>query len=410
MIPGIDMAEESSRQRAYLVARPIFSGSNAHLRKAKRIRELILSHSPIFNPLLHSLGEQDLVVTIQGLLKDKIFDGEIRAKAEFPSLFSPVPQRDLEHEMSEADAARSAQDAAEQVDSADEYDPIGWEEPAAVPDEVPEHEEVDGVLTGDPQILIPSLYPCYIPYGTQHLLLTTVQRSLEESCFEFAKRWLPHFLEKRGWDCPAAVELTKWANFLGRHSEKLPAEAFDRATPLKTLLVKNHLLRHTAVHRLPTTARAISQLLQNAIELTSALYDHRRAAQLDTLKCELDSKIKAMELNKNVLENQTTEKLQDIRRQREELVRQERELLENMVSEDLRNKALVGTLLEQSIDTVCAPPVRSRSGVSKHREDVMDSASDESDAERTETKADKLTVVNMSYFDDRNESDEVKVY
>lgn len=409
MILDINMAEESSRQQAYLVARPIFSGHNAQLRKAKPIRELIFNHRPIFKKLLESLGEQDLVATIQGLLKDRMFDREIRAKAEFPSLFSPVPQRELEREVSEADAARSAQDAAEQIDSADEYDPVGWEEPAPVPDEVPEPEETNGVLTGDPQILIPSLYPCYVPYAAQHLLLTTVQRILEESCFEFAKRWLPHFLEKRGWDCPAAVELTKWANFLGRHSEKLPIEALDRETPLKTLLVKNHILRHTAVHRLPTTARGISQLLQNAIELMSALYDHRRAAQLDMLKCELDSKIKAMELNKNVLENQATEKLQEIRRQREELARQEQELLETMVSEDLRNKALVGTLLEQSIDTVCAPSARPQSGASKHLEDVVDSASDESDAEKTETKTDKLGVVNTSYYDDRNESDEVKV-
>jgi hypothetical protein len=185
-----------------------------------------------------------------------------------------------------------------------------------VPDEAPEAEEANGGPTGDPQIIVPSLHPCYVPYGTQHLLLTTVQRILEESCFEFAKRWLPHLLEKRGWDCPAAVELTKWANFLGRHSEELRVVAFDRAIPLKTLLVRNHVLRHTAVHRLPTTARGISQLLQSAAELVSALYDHRRAAQLDTLKCEFDSKIKAMELNKKVLENQTTEKLQDIRRQR----------------------------------------------------------------------------------------------
>jgi hypothetical protein len=80
-----------------------------------------------------------------------------------------------------------------------------------------------------------------------------------------------------------------------------------------------------------------------------------------------------------------------------------------MVIEDLRNKALVGTFLEQSIDTVCALPARSRFGASKHREDVADSASDESNVERTEAKADKLAVVNTSYYDDMNESDEVKV-
>lgn len=106
------------------------------------------------------------------------------------------------------------------------------------------------------------------------------------------------------------------------------------------------------MHRLRTTARGISQLLQTALTLTELLQDVSSAAKLEELKLEVDDKIKAIELIKNSLEDRATSKLAEIQRQREELDRQERQLVEDMIREDRDNMTLIGSLLEGSIEKI----------------------------------------------------------
>lgn len=180
--------------------------------------------------------------------------------------------------------------------------------------------------------------------------MATVQRILEECCFDFTKKWLPSVVGGGGWDCAESVELTKWTRILAKRSGKLPAHAFAiHGSELHDILLSTHRLRHTAVHRLPTTARGISKLIEAAKKCTEALQDSIRALQLDELHKEIDSKIKAMELNKNVLEDAVGHELEKIRRQREELERMEKDLIGNMKKEDLENTSLIGSLLEDSV-------------------------------------------------------------
>jgi hypothetical protein len=77
------------------------------------------------------------------------------------------------------------------------------------------------------------------------------------------------------------VELTKWTRILARRSDKLPAHAF-KAHDESTFFCTNKL-RHTAVHRLATTARGITTLLQAAKDFTEALQDLDRAPRLEEL-------------------------------------------------------------------------------------------------------------------------------
>lgn len=73
------------------------------------------------------------------------------------------------------------------------------------------------------------------------------------------------------------------------------------------------------------------------------------AKQLDGLRAELGSKIQAMDLDKNILENALASKLQEILRQREELEKKEAALIQAMLRDDMDNKALIGQLLEESV-------------------------------------------------------------
>lgn len=199
----------------------------------------------------------------------------------------------------------------------------------------------------EPQGKLPSLYPSYLPYQTQHLILNTAQQILEECCFSFASISMPSVLQQKRWDCSTAGELTQWTKLFRKGKDRPYTAALDFKN--KELLKEVSNLRHTAVHRLPTTARGVSQLLKSATVFAQYLQDGLRAAQLEELQSDVDSKIKAMELNKNVLEDTASSKLQDIQRQREELDRMEAKLIEDILREDLDNKALIGQLLEDSV-------------------------------------------------------------
>ncbi len=228
---------------------------------------------------------------------------------------------------------------------------------------------------------VPRLYPTYLPYRAQHAVLNTAQRILEECCFAFTQRWLLSVLQSHGWDCAAAVELTRWTRILSQRSATLSAHSLTRHGPaLAELLCTASKLRHTAVHRLPTTARGIAAFVQAASQLATALQDAARAAQLDALHAELDRNIKAMELHKNALEDALSRHLQDICRQRQALDQKEREAKAAMVREDGENKSLVGSLLEESVWRIFgAEGVRHQGDVQAHRVDP-DGDSDDDDA------------------------------
>jgi hypothetical protein len=138
---------------------------------------------------------------------------------------------------------------------------------------------------------------------------------------------MPAILEEHAWDCAAAVELTKWTRLFAKRSAQFPQHALkvDRASLNKIQFATNRL-RHTAVHRLPTTSRGVEKLVLSAMGLVKVLQDPLRTSQLKEIHLEVHSKIKAMELNKNVLEDNLSKELLAIQRQREELDRREEEL------------------------------------------------------------------------------------
>ena len=217
---------------------------------------------------------------------------------------------------------------------------------------------------------LPSLYPSYLPYKVQHVILTTTQRILEECCYDFARNWLPSILQEHGWDCAAAVELTEWTRILAKRSAKLPMQALElKGSSFNEILSSATKMRHTAVHRLPTTTRSIGQFIESAMRLAEALHHPLHAAQLKELLDEIDSKIKAMELNKNVLEDELNSQLEEIHRQREELNKKEKDVIATTLREDLENKTLIGTLLEESVRKIFDEEPTSRTDVERDQTD-----------------------------------------
>jgi hypothetical protein len=157
-------------------------------------------------------------------------------------------------------------------------------------------------------------------------------------------------LEDNNWDCAEAVELTKWTRTLAKRCDKIPAHAIDieSKTSLEDIFFSTNILRHTAVHRLLTSAKGIHKMVQSAARLAKTLGDQPRASQLEHLHLEIESRLRDMEINKNFLENRLDEQLRAISEQRAELDRKEQEAIAAMAKDDQENKALIGSFLEAS--------------------------------------------------------------
>ncbi|KAI1772566.1 hypothetical protein F4818DRAFT_424788 [Hypoxylon cercidicola] len=345
----------ADRRRVYLACRAIFVGDKAQLRRPKKVREEIEKRPSALGSLNRDLGIEKVVEILRDLLERRVFESELKAKVEFPELFLSSPRQEAQREASEIDAAKSTAEALEEIVSAEHADAEsdeGFGDVRQFGENVKVEIDVEQAAPRQ-RVVLPSLYPTYIPYKAQHVILNEAQRMLEESCFEFVQKWAPAVLEEQGLDCASSVELTKWTRLLAKIADKMPQEAFHLAvTPLTDILFATNKLRHSAVHRLPTTARGIQDLVKSAVALTFALNDQKRAGQLEEMCYELDSKIKAMELNKNVLENSVKVGLEEIQRQREALDRKETEMIANMIRDDRENKGLIGILLEDSVGRI----------------------------------------------------------
>lgn len=395
------------RQRVYLSCRSILSNHSTKKRTEAKVRESILNNSESLRTLLSDLGEARVVAIATKMTRAKIFRSGKVARAQFPYLFPnpPGPALNVETaqlEQSAEDMATlsaevlAAEDLAEETLAEDTLaeDTLAEETSAELThsdDEGAEELVTNGALIGnseqppefvvgekgasepipvlaseryDPVAVapkpisqlhgIPSLHPSYLPYITQHHILTTTQTILEESCFDFAKRWLPEVLNERGWKCPCAVELTRWKSIINTRGGQLPPEALSvqPGAKLKHIFTATHALRNTAVHRELVQARSVSKFLQAAINLAEALRDTHRATQLLDIKAAVDGKLEAMELMKKATEDRVTAQVVSIRRKKEELDRQEKALIKGMLKDDREHNELAGHLLDVSVTEI----------------------------------------------------------
>lgn len=204
---------------------------------------------------------------------------------------------------------------------------------------------------------------------------------LEECCYDFTAQWLPELLEERQWDCPEAIELNKWTHTIVKRLAKLPShysQAFakDDGTSLANILISINKLRHSAVHRLHTTAKGILEMIHSAARFAKVLRDLTREQQLEDMHHELEGKIRALELNKNFLERKLEQEMQEIARQRSELDEREKGAVVTMLREDKDYSSLIGVLLTHSVKQIFDE--------SKHKEFEGKDAERSSDCESEE--------------------------
>lgn len=127
----------------------------------------------------------------------------------------------------------------------------------------------------------------HLPYKVQHRVLTAIQNLLEEACYDFAVKWLPHVLEEMNWTCSEAVEMAKWKTVL---SGPLP----EGSITLSGRYSINHRLgeavriRNITQHREPCDNNSIRKMISSAQNLVEIFSDHDRVNRLGRLRDEID--------------------------------------------------------------------------------------------------------------------------
>lgn len=197
------------------------------------------------------------------------------------------------------------------------------------------------------------LPPACLPYGTQHKILSKAQEFLEKACFDFATKSLPDVLVSHGYKCPEAVELVVWPKIFAANSGTLAYEFPNLSRErLDPLFASTRNLRNIAVHRLVIPATEVSQLVADAISLVEILHGRARADSLRVLNEKIIAEMGTIETKRSELKAGFYVKLEEIRKEREELDRKEADIMEAILKGDESHMETVGKRLEDAVNMV----------------------------------------------------------
>ncbi|KAL8718239.1 MAG: hypothetical protein Q9225_004597 [Loekoesia sp. 1 TL-2023] len=351
----------------YLHCSSIFSGANAHVRKVKKISQLLEKHKASIKILTREFTLPAIATVTKELLEERIFESLPRARLRYPELFQLSEIQEAERAASEAEVLRIEAEAAQDIaltsddEGGDEcLDLEQGEKPAEPKGTLKDRTEAQEILRARaveftqsapqaPQVLpIPRLHPVYLPFKTQHNILVLVQSLLEECCFDFGNTWVPDLMEARKWHEVESIELTQWTQRFSKYIKSLPPSAVKpiAGKSITEVLFGTSSLRHSAVHRLPTSAAGIVNMLSAATTFAEALNDSTRAEKIAEIKKQLEASIREIVQHQNLLERKLTDQLKEIARRRAELDKLERSSIEEMLAVDKKQRNEVGTAFE----------------------------------------------------------------
>lgn len=155
-------------------------------------------------------------------------------------------------------------------------------------------------------------------------------------------------MKARKWHEAESIELTQWTKSFVKHAKDLPPSALKpiAGKSIAAVLFGTSALRHSAVHRLPTSAAGILNMLHAAMNFAEALNDSKRAEKVEDIKTQLEASIEEIVQHQNLLERKLQDQVEDIARRRSELDKLERSAIEEMLAMDKEQRTMVGSAFE----------------------------------------------------------------
>ena len=384
------MAPRSPDKRlVYLHCSFIFSGENAKVRKLKKVIQFLSQHKVSIRTLTSEFQLDEIAAVAKQLLEEGIFESLPRAKLRFPELFLQSGVQQTGKGASEVRAAiieatapyKTLPSPNEEGDGPQEttHDESDTSPPNIRPGTSSSTAHQDSATRGrviccyltlweryEWLICLRSLYvsihepsmnpvstlqPVYLPFKTQHRILTFAQSILEECCLEFGKTWAPDLMEAQGWDEAESIELNRWTTSFSKYAEKLPPSATRPISgkSLNQILFDTNSLRHSAVHRLPKSAPEILDMLHAACFFAEALNDTMRMARIEGIKEQLTMSIHGIVHHQSLLKRKLSGKLEDLAKKKAEIEELERLEMEDMLQNDKIKRIEAGAVIENVI-------------------------------------------------------------
>ena len=155
-------------------------------------------------------------------------------------------------------------------------------------------------------------------------------------------------MEAQKWHEAESIELNKWNHRFSKYAKSLPPSAMKSIAGKTTaeILLGTSIIRHSAVHRLRTSAAGTLNMLAAAITFAEALNDSKRAERVMEIKRQLEASVEEIVQRQNLLERKLTDQLEDIARRRAELDELEKSYIEEMLATDKEQRTEVGSAFE----------------------------------------------------------------
>ena len=150
------------------------------------------------------------------------------------------------------------------------------------------------------------------------------------------------------WHETDSVELTEWTRRFSKHANSLPPSATKQMADksISEVLFATDIIRHAAVHRCPTTAAGILNMLDAAITFTKVLNNSKRTENLTKIKTKLEASVGEIVQYQRLLESKHADQLGDIARRRAEIDELERSSVQEMLAMDKKQRADAGSAFE----------------------------------------------------------------
>jgi hypothetical protein len=150
-------------------------------------------------------------------------------------------------------------------------------------------------------------------------------------------RWLPSLLEKHGWTCATAVELTKWLRVIQKRLDILPNGCMDTEQKrcFKRTLPCIIQLRHTAVHRRHLTSAELQNQVHSAYKLAEVLQDNECRNRLQTIRSRLDTSVKNMDRDTEVMKQEAERRVRQLELMLQTTIEQQQNKISSAVGQGL---------------------------------------------------------------------------
>ncbi|EMC91556.1 hypothetical protein BAUCODRAFT_134403 [Baudoinia panamericana UAMH 10762] len=336
-----------------LALRSVFTGEDAKVRSSKAIKKQIQihAHRPDVQALMQSHHQEHVYQTAKNLLVENVFGSSLRAKIRFPEVFSTSPAQSAEREHSEEEAARSE---AHAIRNAAEGHSNTVEANSTNRDAATEGHGFKSLGSQErnehySELRIPSLYPIYVPFQTQHRLTNKIQKVLEDACFTFAQEHLGAELRKNGWECTEQVELNVWTRTF-KSARCLDETALTLRIPLSELFESIADLRHTAVHRIQVSVNRLLQFLADAEALATLLNNDHAADYVARQRGRLEVLIDETKRNNDILRYRAAETIRELNDRIADIRKLQEEAIESMLRDDRDFRQSIVVDLETAMD------------------------------------------------------------